>query len=99
MNTFYFLEANGKIILYVTSGIGIMSQLSVIVKAVLIGRNAQTQMPFQSFFFPMLVPFFLRSGTNKKLHFHLLKLSHSKDKLPRNNFISKRFSYLCNTKW
>src|SRR5690606_36766968 len=40
----------------------------------------------------------LRAGADKELHLHLLKLPHTEDKLPGNDFISKGFSDLSDTK-
>ena len=40
-----------------------------------------------------------RAGANEKLHFHLFKFPHTKNKLPCNNFISKSFTGLCYAKW
>src|SRR6266487_4772792 len=97
MNTFYFFKADWKFIFNITSGIGIVSQLHMIMKTISFSWNAKTQMPFHSFFFPGFIPFFLRTWTNEILHFHLLKLPHTKNKLPRYNFIPERLPYLCNT--
>src|SRR6478609_2818752 len=55
-------------------------------------------MPFQPFFFPVFIPFFLCTRTNKELHFHLLKLAHTENKLAGYNLIPERFTNLCNTK-
>src|SRR6476661_6551001 len=55
-------------------------------------------MPVQSCFLPIFKPFFLCTGANKELHFHLFKFSHAKNKLPCNNFIPECFTNLRNTK-
>ncbi len=55
-------------------------------------------MPLQTGFFPIFIPLLLCTRSNKKLHFHLLKLTHAENKLTRDNFITKSFSDLCNTK-
>ncbi|MPM53462.1 hypothetical protein SDC9_100230 [bioreactor metagenome] len=46
----------------------------------------------------MLIPFHLLSWSNKKLHLHLFEFTHSENKLSRNNFISKCFPDLSNSK-
>src|SRR3954462_5264525 len=56
-------------------------------------------MPVKSRFFPVFKPFFLCAGTNKELHFHLFKFTHTKNKLTSNNFISECFTNLRNSKW
>src|SRR5690554_728997 len=55
-------------------------------------------MPLHSFFFPIFVPFHLLAWTYKKLHFHLFKFSHAKNKLASNNLIPKSFPNLGNSK-
>src|SRR5688572_31868358 len=55
-------------------------------------------MPFHSFRFPVFVPLFLCTRTNKELHFHLFKFPHTENELPCDDLITKCFSYLCNTK-
>src|SRR5690554_1162700 len=55
-------------------------------------------MPFISFFFPVFVPFQLFSRTHKILHFHLFELSHSENKLTRNDFVTESLSDLSNSK-
>src|SRR5258705_9701197 len=93
-----FFKPNGKVKFDIAGCIGIMSQFDMIVEAILVTRKPKTQMPFQSFFFPVLVPFFLCAGTNKELHFHLLKLTHPENKLPRHNLITECFTDLRNPK-
>src|SRR5687767_9020011 len=55
-------------------------------------------MPLHTAFFPGVVPFHLRARSNKELHFHLLKLACSENKLARYNLIAECFTYLCNSK-
>ena len=52
-------------------------------------------MPFHAGFFPVDIPFHFGSRLHKKLHFHLLELSHAEHKLPGYNFVSESFPYLC----
>src|SRR5574344_832775 len=56
-------------------------------------------MPVNTFIFPIIKPFEFFTWTNKKLHFHLFKLSHSENKFSCNNLISKCFTNLSNSKW
>src|SRR6476646_7703197 len=55
-------------------------------------------MPFQAGFLPVLVPFFLCARTDEKLHFHLLKLAHTEDKLAGYNLVAECLTNLGNTK-
>ncbi len=54
-------------------------------------------MPVQSLSFPEFKPFKFGAGADEELHFHLFKLSHTKDKLPGNNLIAECFPNLSNT--
>jgi TonB family protein len=71
----------------ITSRIGIVSKLQMIMKAVFRFWKSQCPMPFDTLFFPMIIPFHFRARLYKVLHFHLLKLPHTENKLPGNNFI------------
>src|SRR6056300_12294 len=71
----------------------------MVVVAILFARNTQVSMPVHPVLLPVVIPFHLLSRLNKELHFHLLKLLHPHDKLPRNNLISKCFTRLCDSKW
>ncbi len=53
-------------------------------------------MPVQAFLFPGFIELQLRSRRYKKLHFHLLELTHTENKLPRNDLVTEGFSYLRN---
>src|SRR4051812_23563943 len=97
MNTLHFFKTNGEIVLNICSSVGIMCQLHVIMKAVFFFWNAQAQVPFHSLLFPELVPLFLCTGANEKLHLHLLKLAHPENKLTGYDLIAECFSNLCNT--
>src|SRR5690554_2591371 len=55
-------------------------------------------MPVLSCFLPILKPLCFCSRTDKELHFHLFKLSHTEDKLSCNYLISESLTNLCNTK-
>ena len=46
--------------------------------------------------FPVLKPLHLFAGSYKELHFHLLKLTHTEDKLTGHNLIAEGFPYLGN---
>ena len=61
--------------------------------------RTQRFVPIQSRFFPVRIPFLLRTRLHEKLHLHLFKFTHTEYKLTSNDLISKRLSYLCNTKW
>src|SRR3954469_14874604 len=55
-------------------------------------------MPLKPRFFPVLIPITFAARAHEKLHFHLLKLAHTEDKLTRYNFVAKCFTNLCNAK-
>src|SRR5690606_19996545 len=95
----YFFKSDGEIIFYIAGSIGIMGQLYMVVKPEFFFRDAQADMPFHPGFFPVIIPFFLRTGSYKKLHFHLLKFPHTKDKLARYDFIPECFSCLSDSEW
>src|SRR5688500_17852932 len=98
MNSFHLFEPDRKIIFDITCCIGIMRQLHMIVEAVFLGRYSQALVPAHSFFLPVFVPLFLCTRPYKKLHFHLLKLTHSENKLPCYNLVPECFTYLRNSK-
>src|SRR5688572_9468396 len=98
MNTFQLLKTDRKIKFNITCSVGIMGQLNVIMKAVILLSKTKGQMPFHPFFFPVFIPLLLCARLNKKLHFHLLKLPHAKNELPRNDLIPECLTNLCNTK-
>src|SRR5690554_6695414 len=55
-------------------------------------------MPGHSFFLPRFVPLEFASRFYEILHFHLFKFAHTEYKLTCNDFISKCFSGLSNSK-
>ena len=99
VNSLQFFEAEREVKLDICCRIGIVSKFFVIVIAVVLLWYAQSQMPLHSCLLPILKPFEFFSRTDKKLHLHLLKFSHSEDKLTCNNLISECLSDLSNTKW
>src|SRR4051812_28772457 len=96
MNSFQLLEAKWKFKLDVAGSVGIMSQLQVIVEAMLAVRKAKGAMPFHAGIFPFVVPLHFCSRFYEELHLHLLKLAHAEDELARNDFVTKCFSGLRN---
>src|SRR5690625_4178640 len=98
MNSLQFFKTKREVKFDVCSGIGIVRKLFMIAEAVILLTHAQGEVPFQSLFFPVFIPFDFFSGPDKELHFHLFKFPHSEDKLAGHYFISKSFSYLCNSK-
>src|SRR6185437_7566507 len=98
MDALHFLEADGKIIFDVASGVRIVSQLDVIMKTIFLRRDTQAKMPFHACIFPVFIPFFLRAGADEELHFHLLELPHAEDELPGDDLVAKGLADLRNTK-
>src|SRR5690349_14436616 len=98
MYSLHFLKSHRKIIFDITCRICIMRQLDMIMKPVFLRTNAQPFMPSHALILPVFIPFFLCTGPNKKLHLHLLKLTHAENELPCNDLIAECFSYLRDTK-
>ena len=99
VNTLNLLETKWHLELNVGSCIGIMSQLLVVVEAILLIAQAQSLMPLETILFPNLKPFKFLTRTYEELHLHLLKLTHAEHKLPCNNLVAEGLTYLCDTKW
>ena len=98
MYAFHLFETEGHAELDVGCGVGIVRQLFVVVKAVVLSTKSQCLMPFHTRFFPLVEPIELGAGRNEELHFHLLELAHAEDKLARHNFVSECLSYLRDAK-
>src|SRR5262249_43799810 len=98
VNTFHLLKTNRELVLYITGRICIVRQLHMVVVAVLLFSNTETQMPFHAFFFPEGIPFFLGARAHEEFHLHLLKFTHTKDELAGNDFIPKSLTDLRYTK-
>src|SRR5574344_1746316 len=94
MNTLKLLEAEREIEFYVGCGVGIMSQLLVIVETVVFRSQSKVDMPFHAVFLPLPEPLHLGAGLDEELHLHLLEFTHAEYKLAGHNFISEGFSYL-----
>src|SRR5690606_34423590 len=98
MYTLEFFKAHRKIKLNIAGCVGIVCQIEVIVKTIIVLTKAKGAVPFHSSFFPEFIPLHLFTWLNKELHFHLLELTHSENKLTRYNLIAKCFSNLCYSK-
>src|SRR5574344_1136582 len=70
----------------------------MIMQTIFLLRNTKRQMPFLSSFFPIFKPLKFITRLYEVLHFHLLKLTHTEDKLTSNNLITEGFPYLSNSK-
>src|SRR5664279_807940 len=97
MDAFQLFPAKWKFEFNIKGSIRIMGQLDMIMKAEFFCGYPKTFMPFLSLFFPIVIPLHLCAWPNEKLHFHLFKFTHAKNKLPCYNFIAESFSGLCNT--
>ena len=96
VNPFHFLESERHLVLDVRSCIGIVSQLFVVVEAILFVAKAEVAVPAHARFFPTGKPGELFAWPNKELHLHLLKLPHPKNELPRDDLIPESLSDLSN---
>ena len=74
-----------------------MSQLFMIVIAILFIAQANRLVPLHPQVLPILKPFKLLSRCYEELHLHLLELTHTEHKLSRYDLITESLSYLCNT--
>jgi len=97
VNTFHFLEAERHQEFDIRSSIGIVSQLVMVVIAIMIIAEAQCLMPFQTGLFPSLEPVEFSTRFYKELHLHLLKLTHTEDELACNDFVTESLTDLCDT--
>ncbi len=97
VDTLYLLETERHLELDVGSGIGIMSELLMVVVTILFIAQPQRLVPFQAGLLPFLEPFKFRSGTHEELHFHLLELTHTENKLTRHNLVAESLADLGDT--
>src|SRR5690606_6452027 len=98
VDTLQLLEAHWKVEVYITGGISIVRQFHMVMEAIFGRVYTQVQMPFDALCFPVFIPLLLRAGANKKLHFHLLKFSHTENEASGHNLITESFANLCNAK-
>ena len=97
MNSFNLFEAERHFKFNISSGIGIMSQLVVVVETIFCIAQSEGFVPFQAEFFPEFKPLHFLTRTNEELHFHLFEFAHTENKLTGNYLISKCFSDLSYT--
>ena len=62
------------------------------------GVDAEIYVPVVALVDPVVVPGFVFSGLDEKLHLHLLKLAGSKDEVARRDFVAKAFTHLADAK-
>ena len=97
-DAFKLLHAVRKLIFYIITSFGIMRQI-------FFRRGVNVHMfthqtlffpPFNPFFFPKLVPFFILPRQHKIFKLGLFKLAYPKNKIARRNFVTKRLTDLRN---
>jgi len=98
VNTLNFLEAKWELELDIGGCIGVMRKLFMLMEPVLSIAETHGLVPAHPLIEPVLEPFHLLTGLNKKLHFHLFKFTHTKNELPGNNFVPEGLANLGNTK-
>ena len=98
VDAFHLFESKGEFEFDVHGRIGIVGQLFVWVLAEFVSRCAQSQVPSHSGGRPLFVPFQFGARAHKKLHFHLLKLPHTEDKLPCYDLVTEGFADLGDAK-
>ncbi len=59
----------------------------VLVKLELLSLHSEFDEPFETFLFPVGEPFFVCTGADEELHFHLFKFSRPEKKILRIDFI------------
>ena len=97
MNTLNLLEAEWHAELDVCGGIGVVSQLLVVVETIVLGAHAKSLVPLEAILLPVLEPLHLRAGLAEELHLHLLKLTHTEYELASHYLVAESLSYLCDT--
>ena len=98
MDALQLFKSKGELEFDIGGCISIMGEFFVVVESIVFVTKAQCLVPFESFFLPLLIPFFLCSRWDEELHFHLFEFAHAEDELTGYDFIAKGFSNLCNTK-
>ena len=98
VNTLNLFKSEWHLEFDISSGICIVSQFLVVVEAIFLISKSEGFMPTQAELFPMFEPFQFLTRTNEELHLHLFEFTHTENKLTSNDFISKGFTYLANTK-
>ena len=97
VDTLHLLEAERHLELDIGSGIGIVSQLVVVVETVVLCTEAQSLVPLHTGLLPFREPLQLRARLYEELHLHLLELPHTEDELTGHNLITESLTDLGNT--
>ena len=95
VDAFHFLEAKRHTELDVCSGVGIVSELIMVVETIVLCAEAEILMPLHAGFFPFGEPVELGTWLDEELHLHLFKLSHAEDELAGYNLVAEGFADLC----
>ncbi len=93
----HLLESERHHELDVGGGVGVVSQLLVVVVAVFLVAQAQVLVPLQTHLAPIVEPLHLRAGAYEELHLHLLELAHAEYELTRHDLVAERLAYLRDT--
>ena len=96
MDAFHLLEAERHAEFHIACGVGVMGQFLMVVEAVVFCAEAQSLVPCHTGILPGFKPFQFGAGLHEELHFHLLELAHTEDKLAGNDFVAESLAYLCN---
>ncbi len=94
MDPFHFLEPKREFIFHVHGSIGIMSQLFMNVKTIVVVAKAKRPVPFHPDIPPGLKPSQLSAGFHEELHLHLLEFPHPEDELAGHDLIAERLADL-----
>ena len=97
MDTFYFLEAERHLKLNITGSVSIVSELLVVVEAIVFSTKTECLVPSHTRFLPLAEPFEFSAWFHEELHLHLFKFAHAEDELASYDFITESFTDLCNT--
>ena len=91
------LETEWHVELDVGGSISIVSQLIMIMEAIVFCSEAEILMPLHAGLFPFSKPIELSTRLNEELHLHLLKLAHTENELSCHDFVTECLTNLRDT--
>ncbi len=98
MYTLHFLETEWHLELDVGGSVGIVSELLVVMVAILLIAETESLVPAKTELLPVVEPFHLCAGAHEELHLHLFELTHAEDELTGHNLVAERLADLGDTK-
>ena len=89
VDAFDFLESEWHFKLNVGSGVGVVSQLVVVVESIFVVTETKSLVPTETNLLPLGEPVEFCSRLNEELHLHLFKLAHAEHELARYNLVAE----------